>query len=341
MSKAIKKSSAAAAADRDVAMDTTELQGSVQVQVAATSKKRSREETSEEAAVAEPSKKINKAPDDDAPAAAAVPLIDLFGDDAAAAAPPVAPSQVVQEIRRSPHILYPDQYKTFDKKLIAFAKDPQASKEGGGQILFMSYVYQSIDAATGGMRAATKPFMINTPNGMHLPTGITTWPDGKTTTLLSTGREYESNPLMMDVHQLIDAIQNRCIEVIIEKEWNSPNPNTVEAITDNFSPIMFVGIGSKGEQYPPSIKCTVTVAGPGRTEIFRYMEKPPLPTMLAAEVTAGSAGTAVIHIPWIYRKKLGKLWKFSVRINLFQIVVEPPSDAAGMDGAAPVCSVVY
>jgi len=345
-----KRMTAAAAAEKEVALNTGDLQGTLQVQVPAApstsslvaSKKRAREETESEAAAVEPDVKLNKAPDDTdpvpAPDAATGGLVDLFAPLAPAPAPVQTP--VVQEIKRSPHIIYPDQYKVFDKKLIAFSKDPQASREGGGQILFMSYIYQTTDPATGAVRSATKPFMLNTPNGMHLPTGITTWPDGKVTTLLSTGREYEANPIMGDLRQVFDEIQTRCIEIIIEKEWNSPNPNTVEAITDNFTPIMFVGMGTKGEQYPPSIKASVTVVGNGRTEIFQYMPKPPLPTMLPAEVVPGSSGTAVVHIPWIYRKKLGKLWKFSVRLNVFQLVAELPS-AGGPAGAAPTCAVVY
>lgn len=348
MIKGGKRVTAAAAAEKEVALNTSELQGSLQVQV---EKKRPRDETDD---AAEPDKKLNKAPEDtdEAPAPAQAQaktdLVDLFapmapqGQAPAAAQAQAPPAQmpVVQEIKRSPHVIYPDQYKSFDKKLIAFSKDPQASKEGGGQILFMSYVYQSTDPVSGAIRTATKPFMLNTPNGMHLPTGVMTWPDGKVTTLLSTGREFEANPIMADLRNVFDQIQERCIEVIIEKEWNSPNPNTVEAITDNFTPIMFVGMGAKGEQYPPSIKASVTVVGNNRTEIFQYAAKPPLPTMLPAEVVPGSQGTAIIHVPWIYRKRLGKLWKFSVRVNVFQIVVELPN--AGANGAgAQSCAVVY
>jgi len=289
MSKGGKHMSAAAAAEKEVALNTSELQGTLQVQIETTRPKRAREETESEAAAIAPDAKINKAPDDgDASARTQTNLVDLFAPLAAPTTQVSGP--IVQEIKRSPHVIYPDQYKSFAKKLMAFSKDPQASREGGGQILFMSYVYQAADPATGVVRTATKPFMLNTPNGMHLPTGITTWPDGKVTTLLSTGREYEANQAMTDLRQIFDEIMVGCVEVIIEKEWNSPNPNTVEAVTDNFTPVMFVGMGAKGEQYPPSIKASVTVVGNGRTEIFQYAPKPPLPTMLPAEVIPGSAG---------------------------------------------------
>lgn len=353
MYKGAKRMSSASLAEKEAALDTSELHGTLQVQ---DSKKRPLGEEGDG-----PDGKRSRAPDDEdapdpqepAPAPApAAPTVPVSVAPAPAAptvpapdapAPAKAPAQmpIVQEIKRSPHVIYPDQYKTFEKKFIAFSKDPQASKEGGGQILFMSYVYQSTDPATGAVRTATKPFMLNTPNGMHLPTGATTWADGKVSTLISAGREYESNPLMGELRAVFDEIQSRCIEAIVEKGWNSPNPNTPEAIADNFTPIMFVGMGAKGEQYPPSIKASVIIAGNNRTEIYQYAPKPPLPTMLPTEVVPGSQGTAIIHIPWIYRKKLGKLWKFSVRVNLFQIVVELPSTNSAGSSSAPSCAVVY
>lgn len=297
--------------------------------------------------------KISKQPDDeDAPIQQKkTDLIDIFApitppkDEAGdqpqqqQQAPPAAP--VVQEIKLSPHVIYPDQYGNFDKKLMTFSKDPVNTKDGGGQSLYISYVYQTANPTSGAITSATKPLMINTPNGMHLPTGITTWNDGKYSTLLSTGHDgVATNPVMAAFQKLFADIQTRCIEIIMEKQWNSPNPNTFEAISDNFTPIMFEGMDAKGKTYPPSIKATVIVDGKNRTEVFEYSSKPPMHVLMPSQVLPGSAGTAIIHVPWIYRKKSGKLWKFSVRVNLFQMVVELPS-SGNPSSAAPTCSVCF
>ena len=284
--------------------------------------------------LSEPQTKMNKPLDEDdvqAPAAAA---------PSAADEPPAAP--MVQEIKTSPFIVYPQAYKDgFDTTHMSFAKDPQASREGGGQILFMSHIYSVANPENGTVRTYDKPFLWNTPNGMHLPTGITTWPDGKVTTLASCGDGWEQNPLMVAQVNAFEAIRRRCIDVIIEKEWNTPNPNTFEAIDENFTPVMFVGTDAKGtKQYPPSVKASLIITGKNRTEIFEYSPKPPLKPMLPAQVESGSQGTMVLHLAWIYRKKVGRLWKFSVRVNLFQLVAETPSMAGGAGGAS-VCAVQF
>ena len=274
-------------------------------------------------------------------------------DDVDVAAPqPIAPADddqpnppaLVQEIKLSPYITYPNVYKDgFEDgaKFMSFA-DPQPSHEGG-QIMFINYVYQSQDAATGAIRTASKPFLWNTPNGMHLPTGIKTWPDGKTSALLSSGQDWESNQLMVAQHTSFETIRRRCIEAVIEKQWNSPQPNTYEAIEEYFTPIMFIGVDEKtGKPHPPSIKASIITTSKNRTEIFEFAPSPPLRPMMPGEVTPGSQGTAVLHLAWIYRKKDGKKWKYSVRINMFQLVAEVPSAGnASKMGSRNTCSVFF
>ena len=63
--------------------------------------------------------------------------------------------------------------------------------------------------------------------------------------------------------------------------------------------------------------------------------------LLHTQVEAGSQGTMVLHLAWIYRKKVGRLWKFNVRVNLFQLVAETPSMAGGAPGGASVCAVQF
>ena len=253
----------------------------------------------------------------------------------------------VQEVKRSPFVIYPDEYAKFDAKRIVFSKEPQKSKEGGGEILFMSYLYNWTDPDTGSEKTAVKPLLINTPNGMYLPTGMKVWSDGKISTLMSCGRNWEVNPFMKQFYEIMNAVVLRCIEAIIEKKWNEPFPSTPEKIMDKFTPPLFVGISPKGEQYPPSMKASIIISSSNKTEIYKYAPKPPLQPLLPSDVIAGSSATAIIHIPWVYRKKEKGVYNFSVRVNDSQIVVEAPAPK-DKEGGAPrtvgdsdTCSVAF
>ena len=228
-----------------------------------------------------------------------------------------------QDVVRNPYVIYPDQYDDFDTKLICFAKDPQPSKEGVGQILFMSYQFKSM-GADGVPRVVTKPLLINTPNGMCAPVGITAWPDGKSSVLLSCGRDWYTYPLLVKFKHILDLIQQRCCDVAVEKQWNSPGINQALVVRELFADIMFMSTDASGENYPPSIKATVIMSGHGRSELFEYALTPPLHPMVPSDVVPGSSMTSVIHISWMYRKKVKKGWAFSIRSTLFQSVVGPP-----------------
>lgn len=290
--------------------------------------------------------------------------------------PPAAP--VAQKVQISPYIVYPNQYKDgFDTSKMCF-EDPVASTKGGGQLMFMAHNFTDTNAATGVTYTVKKPFLWNTPNGMFLPAGFHTWEDGKITLLASCGERWQENPLMKAQIDAFEAIRRRCIEAVIEKEWNSPFPNTYEAIEPNFTAITFVGLDPKtGKEYPPSIKIsyiqntqTDTVASAKTTtkgkgaaaaaddkktrtkrptkysEIYEYAPVPPLKPLLPVQVAKGSQGTIVQHFAWVYRKKTSKCHTFSIRINLFQLVAEAPSalGGGGVAGDASgdrVCSVQY
>jgi hypothetical protein len=153
--------------------------------------------------------------------------------------------------------------------------------------------------------------MINTPNGMHMPTGFKLWSDDKVTTLLSVGRDWAQNEMMVAFKELMMKIQKRLIELIVacEPVWNANNPNTVDDVADRFTDILFEGVNEKSESkdpYPPSVKATVITQGKTKTELFGYAPQPPLPVLIPGDVSAGSSAIAVIHISWIYRKKDGK-----------------------------------
>lgn len=249
----------------------------------------------------------------------------------AASAPPAAvpsspgPASRSQEIIRNPYVLYPP-YDTFNPALILFAKDPQPSKEGSGQILFLMYMYE-VAQSDGQKRVVTKPLLIQTPNGMHSPVGVTVWPDGKASTLLSCGRDWEANALMVAFKQVLDQIQERCCNIVVDKQWNSPQSNEISAVRELFTPLVFVSESEKGEVRPPSLKASVILTGASRTEFFEFADKPPMREMVAGDVAGGSSMTMILHIAWVYRKKNKKVWQFSIRATAFQAVVELPGSA--------------
>lgn len=233
----------------------------------------------------------------------------------------------LQEVIRSPYVIYPDQYSKFDVKRVSFGKEPQVSNEGSGQILFISYMYENV----------LKPLLIQTPNGMHAPTGAVVWPDGKASMLLSVGRDWEINPLMVTFKTIIDSIQKRCEEVVADKQWNSPGTNEISAIHEGFTPIAFIGEGQKGELYPPSIKGSLIMAGNNKTELHAYSGAPPYRPMVLGDVVPGSSVTAIVQLAWMFRKKSKKSWQFSVRVNVFQAVVEVPKSGGRNGGGCIVC----
>lgn len=277
------------------------------------------------------------------PTTAAPPAPSSDGDVDAAAdptMPPMAPG--AKKIKRSPFIIYPDQFPTFDPALISLSRDAEKSREGGGEIRYISYVYSYPDKTTGAIRTATKPLLINTPNGMYMPTGFKVWKDDKVTTLFSAGRDWEQNEIMVAFKEMMTKIQKRIIELIVacDPVWNVNNPNTVEEVADRFTDIMFEGINEKSEKkdlYPPSIKATVLTQGKMKTEIFGYAAQPPLPVLIPGEVSAGSSATAVLQLAWVYRKKDGKKWNFSVRVNLYQAVIESGDSSMSVG----TCSVAF
>ena len=258
---------------------------------------------------------------------------------AAAAAPqgiaaPIVPAPVQQKQVRSKYVFYPDIYDQFDASKIAFAKDPQASRDGSGEILFLSYLFED------GMH----PLMVQTPNAMHSPTGITVWKDGKCSILLSAGHGWEDTPLMVKFKQIADAIQMRCIEITCEKGWNKGGNQNPEIVQESFTNLMFVGEDKEtGTAYPPSLKASVIIEGPSKTELFEKIVEEDgsvvMNGLIPSDVNRGCGITGIIHIPWVFRKKAKKGWMFSIRSNLFQARVFSPSSTGGFGAARSGCAV--
>lgn len=243
-----------------------------------------------------------------------------------AAAAAALPAPVSQKQTRNKYVFYPDVYDEFDAGKISFAKDPQESRDGSGEILFMSYLFED----------GLKPLMVQTPNAMHTPTGITVWKDGKCSILLSAGRQWEESTLMVKFKTILDSIQMRCIEVTCEKGWNRGGNQTPELVQESFTSLMFVGEEKDtGIPYPPSIKASVTVEGPSKTELFEKVVREDgtacMNGIISRDVIKGCGVTAIIHIPWIFRKKAKKGWSFSIRANLAQARVYPPTPPNGFN----------
>jgi hypothetical protein len=258
--------------------------------------------------------------------------------------PPAAP--LVQEIKLSPYIIYPAKYNTFDPQRIVFAKDSIKAKTGGGFIIFMQYVHDVTDPATGKSIGVTKQFLWNTPNGMHLPSGVKLWEVGNPSVLASCGENWDKNELMVTQANAFELIRQRCIDVVLEKGLAGPTA-TRESVAQNFAPPMFVGVDAKtGKQYPPSIKLSV-ITGKDASEFFEYAPSPPLKPLLPIQITPGSQATIVAHIAWLhYGKKMGAM-HFNLRLNVFQLVAQTPSAFSGVvppssDGSSSsVCTVQF
>lgn len=286
-------------------------------------------------------KKVKKDVDDDADAA----TDEQQHPPAAPSAPAPSPPQVAQAVVRSQFTIYADMYDEFDPNCIEFSKDPQASREGGGQMVFMLYRYKikPLDGQ-GEPRFVSKPLLVQTPNSMFMPTGVTVWKDGKASMLLSLGRDWESNPLYVKFRAVLDSIQNRICQMIISKEWNNPQPNTMEAVVPQMTGIMTADIDAKGEPYPPSMKASVIVSGKDASEFFEFAPRPPLMAMTIGDVLPKSTATTILNFPWVYRKKDKKCWRFSARVNAFQSIIEPAGrgslSSAGLGGAQGNCNVL-
>jgi hypothetical protein len=275
-------------------------------------------------------------------------LADVFKDDNPAPAPavvlpqPRSPPNVAQAVVRSPFTIYADMYDEFDPNNIEFSKDPQASREGGGQMVFMLYRYKIKPAdGQGEPKFMSKPLLVQTPNSIFLPAGVTVWKDGKASMLLSLGRDWENNALYVKFRALLDSIQNRICQMVISKEWNNPQPNTMEAIVPQMTGIMTSDTDAKGEPYPPSMKASVIVSGKDASEFYEFAPKPPLPALTIGDVAPKSTATTILNFPWVYRKKDKKLWRFSARVNAFQSIIEPASrNVSGLGNTQGSCNVV-
>jgi hypothetical protein len=158
--------------------------------------------------------------------------------------------------------------------------------------------------------------------------GVHVWKDGKSSALLSLGRDYQSDNLMSQFRQICDGIQNRAAEIVVEKGWMGSRD--IEVVKNQFSPLVFVGTNDEtGEPYPPSLKATVIVSGKDKSEFFEFSNTPPLKSLIPGDLDGPCSMTAVLHVAWVFAKRAKKGPEFSIRCTLFQGIVESSGTGAG------------
>lgn len=244
-------------------------------------------------------------------------------DPETAAAPPVE--------EPSRHIIYPGRieglqgcvtYDDFDSQRVVFAKEPQRSSDGSGELLYVSYQF-----ADGSF-----PLLIQTPNATYSPTGINVYKDGNASMILSCGRDWEQSTPLVKFHAICEAIQRRCVEVVVEKGWNANGSQEPEAVAKLFNDVMGSGTNPEtGQPYPPSMRVAVRVTGEKAVELYKKVDGVAMPC-IPADAVKGCSITGIVEFGWIFRKKNKKEWSFSVRTTLTQAYVWPRLSVARAAG---------
>lgn len=97
-----------------------------------------------------------------------------------------------------------------------------------------------------------------------------------------------------------------------------------------------------GEKYPPTIKATVVISGRDPVELFEKISDNPTVynCLIPGDVKFGCGMTAIVHVPWIYRKS-GKRggWDFSIRMTLIQAQIFPATGSV-LDMPRKGCAIV-
>jgi hypothetical protein len=222
------------------------------------------------------------------------------------------------KVLRSKYIFYPDIYSTFDPSKIVFSKDAARSRDGSGEILWMTYAFAD----------GTKPLQVQTPNAMYSPTGIMMWKDGKSTLLLSAGQDWEQNEKMVEFKKIVDSIEDAAVDAVIEKNWNTGGSKDPSVVRETFVHVMFTGNNKEtGVEYPPSMKANVTLDGELRSDLFDFVNNDPV-EIVPADVEKGCGVTAIIEFPWVFKRGSKRNWSFNIRSNLTQARIFPPSREA-------------
>jgi hypothetical protein len=221
----------------------------------------------------------------------------------------------------SKHIIYPKIYGEFDPNKIVFEDEYFTPEDGGGGIMiYMFYLFDD----------GQFPLLIQTPNAMFTPTGVKLWKDGKATIIISAGKDWQNNPLIIMFKQIMDAIQERCVEYIFAKKLGN-HPNSDKAsIANAFTSIMPEdSVNEKtGVKYDPSINVGVKLSGNETSEFMeKISENPPKYNYYLPRAVDKPCGlSAVIEFRWLYKKPGKKGCSFSVKMGLTQARIYPQTN---------------
>jgi hypothetical protein len=150
---------------------------------------------------------------------------------------------------------------------------------------------------------------------------------------------------MIKFKALVDAVQARCVEITCEKGWNKGGSADVDQVKQCFTDLMFTSSNAETNvAYPPSLKATVLIDGPSKAELFEKVIRgdgtAAMNCLIPSDVGKGCGATAIVHVPWVFRKKAqrGRGWNFSIRATLYQARIFPPANQAGL--ARNGCAIV-
>jgi hypothetical protein len=247
---------------------------------------------------------------------------------AAVAVPSVivsVPARVVQEAVRNQYVIYPDQYRAFQAPRISFAakiiekKATDAKKGGGGEMLFMNYVYPD---------GATKPLCVQAPM-LFAVRGVQKWEDGGMSMLLSFGRDWEKNDTLVGFQAIANAVWKAACDAIVERSWDKPKFRTGEALESVVTRIVDVGRNKDtDEPYPPSMRAVVDTQASRRSAFFLYPTNAPMPPADIAD--SGANVEAIVTFDWIFRRRNRGDVVYSIHVSISQALVRPGGVASAL-----------
>ena len=250
------------------------------------------------------------------------------------AAPAVAdvipPVEAVKAGRVS-GVIYPDQYDSVDMTKLVFDKpEMRECRTGGGDMAYMSLV---------GEDGIPRKLVFQTPH-MPAPGGISTFEDGKSSILLSMGKDWQGCPSMSSFGNFCNRLMESVAQQIFERKWaafkNAKVHPDIGKVREMIAPVIKSGYNKKtGDAYPDSFSCTVNLktgtavpdatSSVGKTQsatgFWKKLDKGTVIPIASADVSRNSLVCVVLEAPWIHRKKDGSSFKFSIHMRAVQVAV--------------------
>jgi len=252
-------------------------------------------------------------------------------------------------------------YNTFSAEKLLFADKPVAC-EGNGELVYINVKLSNTRngmlcinaptmacptgfslaserkakklARTNGTRMAdgddvahaTDPSLWKWAEGSYKPAAPKFFANNKMSGMLSFGKDWKENPKYLRFMEVMNEIEEACIQYIINnKQWMVKGV-TEQSVRDNFRHIIYIGEDAEGVQYPPAIFADVSTAKGTQTIVLQKPDMIPVPP---SSVTAGSWLSAVIIPRWIYRRKLNATtYQHSVNLAIGQSILHDISSFA-------------